>query len=103
MNGADDGDVALLGDRFQEGHHLGSAGGVDAGCGLVEEEDLRLLGEGEGDGEAALEATGQPTNELVAGTRVLMLGQPDLFEKRVDRLVPRPLAKVRLEQLEGEI
>ena len=59
-------DEVLLGQLGDEAHDGGGGRGVEAGRGLVEEEELRLLDQREGDREAALLAAREALHELVA-------------------------------------
>ena len=85
MDGAHDGDVRLLGDGLEEGHHLGGGGRVDTRRRLVEKEHLRLLGKRQRDREAPLQAAREAADELVARARVLLVGEADLFDELVLR------------------
>jgi len=46
--------------------HVGADAGIEGAEGLVEEQDLRLLDDGLGDGQALLHAAGQGAGEFVA-------------------------------------
>ena len=83
MDGAHDRDVLSLGDVLEEGHHAHRGRGIDAGRGLVQEQNLRPFDQRERDGEAPLVARGQAADDLAARARVLELLEPDGVEELV--------------------
>ena len=83
VDGAHDRDVLSLGDVLEEGHHAHRRRGVDAGRGLVQEENLRPFDQRERDGEPPLVARGQAADDLAARARVLKLLEADGVEELV--------------------
>ena len=81
---------AVAPDRVEQALERRGFGGVHAGRGLVEREELRIGGERAGDLEPALVAVGQVPREVVGA-----LGDADVLQQLEGALFDRPLLATR--------